>query len=76
MVVGCRFDFHARSHHTPIMTDLFLATYSDLVLLTKARKSHSLSYITVNMLIELASNSTRYTGGKLAIARHPDTCPI
>ena len=38
----------------------------------------SLSYVVVNnvILIELASNSTRYTGGKLAIGCHPDTCPI
>jgi hypothetical protein len=59
------------------MTDLFFATYNELVLLTKAWKMHgSLSYVVVNILIELASNSTRYTGGKLAIGCHPDTCPI
>ena len=60
-----------------IMTDLFFATYDELVLLTKAWKMHgSLSYVVVNILIELASNSTRYTGGKLAIGCHPNTCPI
>ena len=33
----------------------------------------SLSYVVVNILIELASNSARYTGGKLAIGCHdPD----
>ena len=59
------------------MTDLFFATYDELVLLTKAWKMHgSLSYVVVNILIELASNSTRYTDGKLAIGCHPDTCPI
>ena len=41
-----------------IMTDLFFATYDELVLLTKAWKMHgSLSYIVVYLLIELASNS-------------------
>jgi len=59
------------------MTDLFFATYDELILLTKAWKMHgSLSYVVVNILIELASNSTRYTDGKLAIGCHPDTCPI
>ena len=53
------------------MPDLFFATYDELVLLTKAWKLHgSLSYVVVNILIELASNSTRYTGGKLAIGCH------
>jgi hypothetical protein len=37
-------------------------------------------YVVVNILLELASNSARYTGGaaggKLAIGCHPDTCPI
>ena len=48
------------------MTELFFATYDELVLLTKAWKMHgSLSYIEVNILIELASNSARYTGGKM-----------
>ena len=37
------------------MTDLFFATYDELVLLTKAWKMHgSLSYVVVNILIELA----------------------
>ena len=59
------------------MTDLFFATYDELVLLTKAWKMYgSLSYVVVNILIELASNSTRYMGGKLAIGCHPDKCPI
>ena len=59
------------------MTDLFFATYDELVLLTKAWKMHgSLSYVVVNILIELATNSARYTGGKLAIGCHPDPCPI
>ena len=51
------------------MTDLFFATYGELILLTNAWKMHgSLSYVVVNILIGLlASNSTRYTGGKLAI---------
>ena len=76
---GEGFDFHARTLHILIMTDLFFATYDELVLLTKAWKMHgSLSYVVVNILpvIELASNSTRYTGGKLAIGCHPNTCPI
>ena len=66
-----------------VMTDLFYATYHKLVLLPKAWKLHgSLRYVVVNILIELAtstsiaSNSARYTGGKLAIGCHPDTCPI
>ena len=58
----------------------FFATYDELVLWTKAWKMHGpLSYVVVsivNILIELASNSARYTGGKLAIGCHPDTCPI
>ena len=59
------------------MTDRFFATYDEFVILTKAWKMHgSLSHIVVNILIELASNSTRYTGGKLAMDRHPDTCLI
>ena len=63
--------------HILIMPDLFFATYDELVLLTTAWKMHgSLSYIVVNILIELASNSARYTGGKLAMGCHPDTCPI
>ena len=62
-----------------IMTDLFFATYDELILLTKAWKMHdTLVKAVVNILIELASNSARYTGGKLAIAIgcHPDMCPI
>ena len=67
------------------MTDLFFATYDEPVLLTKAWKMHdALTKVVVHnvILIELASysNSARYTGGKpggkLAINRHPDTCPI
>ena len=59
------------------MTDLniFFATYGGFVLLTKACKMYgALSYMVVNILIEVASNSARYTGGKLAIGRHLDTC--
>ena len=59
------------------MTDLFFVTYDELIRLTKAWKMHdALAKVVVNILIELASNSTRYTGGKLAIGCHPDTCPI
>ena len=59
------------------MTDLLFATYGERILLTKAWKIHdALVKVVVNILIELASNSTRYTGGKLAIGCHPDTCPI
>ena len=63
------------------MTDLFFATYDELmimiILLTKAWEMHgSLGHVVVNILIGLASNSARYTGGKLAIGCHPDTCPI
>ena len=59
------------------MTDLFFVTYDELIRLTKAWKMHdALVKVVVNILIELASNSTRYTGGKLAIGCHPDTCPI
>ena len=59
------------------MTDLFFATYDELILLTKAWKMHdALVKVVVTILIELASNSTRYTGGKLAIGCHPNTCPI
>ena len=68
MVVGVR--FHARTPHILIMTELFFATYAELILLTKVWKMHgSLSYIVVNILIELASNSARYTGGKLVIPK-------
>ena len=58
MVVGVR--FHERTPHILIMTDLFFATYGELVLLTKAWKMHgSLSYIVVNILImiELAMHA-------------------
>ena len=44
-------------HYESFMTDLFFATYSEL--LTKAWKMHgSYNYIVVHILIELASNST------------------
>ena len=60
-----------------IMNDLFFATYGELILLTNAWKMHgSLSHIVVNILIELASNTARYTGGKLAMGRHPNACPM
>ena len=60
-----------------ITTDLFFATYDELVILTNAWKLNgSLSYIVVHILVELASNSARYTGGKMAINHHPDTCLI
>ena len=56
------------------MTDLFFATYNELVLLIKVWKMNgSLRRIVVNILIEVASNSTLYTGGELAIGRHFDT---
>ena len=43
-----------------IMTDLFFATYGELILLTKAWKLHGpLNYVVVTTLIELASNSAR-----------------
>ena len=59
------------------MADLFFATYDELVLLNKAWNMHdALIKVVVNMLIELASKRARYTGGKLAIGCHPDTCPI
>ena len=59
------------------MTDLFFATYDELVLLNKAWKMHDvLIKVVVNMPIELASKRARYTGGKVAIGCHPDTCPI
>ena len=58
------------------MTDLVFVTYGELILLTKAWKMHgSLSYVVVNILIELASNSTRYTDGKLAMG-HPGWCSL
>ena len=68
---------HARTLHNlvEVMTDLLFATYGELGLLARAWKMHgSLSYISVNMLIELASNPARHTGDKLAIGRHLDTC--
>ena len=75
MVVGVRFHARLGTPHILIMTELFFATYDELVLLTKAWKTHgSLSYIVLNILIELASNSARYTGGELAVGCHPDTC--
>ena len=41
------------------MTDLFFATYDDLILLTKVWKLHdALVEVVVHILIELASNST------------------
>ena len=56
MVVRVR--FHARTLHILIMTDLFFATYDELVLLTKAWKMHdALIKVVVHILIELASNS-------------------
>ena len=59
------------------MTDLFFATYDELILLTKAWKMHdALIKVVVTILLELASNSAQYTGGKLAIGCHPNTCPI
>ena len=61
------------------MTDLFFATYSydEIFLLNKAWKIHdALIKVVVNMLIELASKRGRYTGDKLAMVCHPDTCPI
>ena len=52
-MVGVR--FHARTPHILIMTELFFATYDDLVLVTKAWKMYGpLSYIVVNILIDLA----------------------
>ena len=56
------------------MTDLFFATNGELILLAKANKIHdALVKVVVNILIELASNSARYTGGKLAIGCHPES---
>ena len=57
MIDGCHKDrmvvrvpFHARTLHIFIMTDLFFATYDELVLLTKAWKMHGpLSYVVVNI---------------------------
>ena len=41
------------------MTDLFFVTYDELILLAKAWKMHdALVKVVVNILIELASNST------------------
>ena len=71
------FYFHARTLHILIVTELFWATYDELVLLTKAWKMHTpFIKVVVNILIELASKWGRYTGGKLAMVCHPDTCPI
>ena len=61
------------------MTDLVfaIATYGELVLLNKAWKMHdALITVVASTLIELASKRARYTGGKLAIGCHPDTCQI
>ena len=63
IIDGCRKDrmvvrvrFHASTLHSLIMTDLFFATYDELVLLTKAWKMHTpLIKVVVNILIELAS---------------------
>ena len=56
MVVGVR--LHARALNILIITDLFFATYGELVLLTKAWKIHdALIKVVVHMLIQLASNS-------------------
>ena len=53
-----RVGFHARTLHILIMTDLFCATYDELVLLTKAWKIYdALITVVVHILIELASNS-------------------
>ena len=52
--------FHARTLHILIMTDLFFATYDQLVLLTKLKawETHdTLRKVAVPMLIELVSNS-------------------
>ena len=58
--MAVRVHFHARTLHILIMTDLFFATYNELVLLTKAWKMHD-AIITVVVhnviLIALASNS-------------------
>ena len=52
-----RVQFHARTLHILIMTDLFFAIYDELILLAKAWKMHgSLSYVVVNIRIGLASN--------------------
>ena len=67
--------FHERALHVLIVTELFWATYGELILLTKAWKVHdALIKVVVNILIELASKRGRYPGGKLAMACHPDTC--
>ena len=75
MVVRVRFPCKTPSHahyDRSVFCD-----YDELVLLTAAWKMHgSLSYIVVNIRIELASNSARHMGGKLAMARHPETCLI
>ena len=67
MIDGCHKDrmvvrvpFHARTLHILIMTDLFFATYDELVFLTKSWKMHDALIkveVYVHMLIELASNS-------------------
>ena len=65
MIDGCHKDrmvvrvpFHTRTLHILIMTDLFFATYGELVILTKSWEMHdALSKVVVHILIELASNS-------------------
>ena len=69
MVDGChkdrmvvRVQFHASLRtgtlHILSMTNLFFATYDELVLLTKAWEMHDASIkVVVHILIELASNS-------------------
>ena len=55
-----RVRFHA-TLHIHIMTDLFVATYDELVRLTTAyawKMNDALIQVAVHMLIELASNST------------------
>ena len=56
-----RVPFHARTLHNNIliMTDLFFATYDELILLTTSWKMHDALIIkfVVHILIELASNS-------------------
>ena len=61
--MAVRVPFHARTLHILIMTDLFFATYGELVLLTKAQKMHDALrkvVVLVHILIELAiaSNAT------------------
>ena len=77
-----RVPFHARTLHILIMTDLFFATYDELILLTKSWKVHDvLIKIVVHnvILIEVASKIINMidewqTGHVLPSV--PDTCPI